>query len=608
MLARDVAPDRLTRAKLAITDLAERLQGDRLGLIAFAGTAFLQCPLTLDHAAFLESLGALQPGIIEAPGSDLASALDVAEQALRSEKRNVKLLVLVSDGEDLGGAGVEAAKRIAAEGVRVFTIGVGSAAGELVPATKASAGTDFIRDEAGRFVQSRLDEDTLRQIADATGGFYEPLGARGEGIEAVVDRAIAPIPKEELASRMRRVPVNRYAWPLAAAILLLAIEMVLGERRREAPWRWRRRRSDRGDGPRTDEARAAALLFPLALVAAGGLLAATARSAVASPDSARQLFEAGEYERALAEYKAAVEADPEDPRLDFNVGASAYKAGRFDDAATAFARALRSESADLQEQSFYNLGNAQFRLGEKALQSDPHQTMQAWQQSIEAYDQALALRADDADAKHNRDLVQAALEELRKQQQQQQQEKNDSEQQEKKEQKEGQQQEQQAGDAGERSEDDEQRNGGKSGGEGGESPPHESADSDPGAKDEQRADDEQKGESPGTPSDQHREGKQAGGDPAPDQHRPEQQPSSPGGETQQANGDQPPADGPAQARNEQGPPPAGSAGAAQQAPGQLSAEDARQLLDSLRGDEQRVPALAGQSGGAPRDAGAVRDW
>jgi len=652
MLARDVAPDRLTRAKLAITDLAEQLPGDRLGLIAFAGSAFLQCPLTLDHAAFQEALDALEPGVIPVPGSDLASALAVADDALRSEKRNVKLLVLVSDGEDLGGGAVAAAKRVAAEGVRVYTVGVGSAAGELVPATRDARGNDFVKDEAGRYVKSRLDEETLEKVAEATGGFYEPLGPRGDAMAAIAERVIRPIPKEELAARMRRVPEDRFQWPLLGAIALLALELLVGERRREAGWRWPRRAAVRDAATR-----ASALLVVLG--AAALLATAAPGRALASAASAQQLFDAGDFERALSEYRAAAES-ADDPRLDFNVGAAAYKAGRFDEAAAAFARALRSESPELQEKAFYNLGNAHFRLGAAHVEEAPEKASQSWQQALEAYEQALALAREkpDDDARHNRDAVRAALEELERQRQQQQ-EKQPG-------QKGGspaggkQQGKDEAGGDEHRSgmndrpgsspsqadarppEGDRGSDAGDSarspapgaGGESGEREPKDGSPSaggdanapSPGAEDagqpsagEKRDDGAPRGEtaSGGAPPDDRardRASAASGSDRPRSNAQPnDRQGASDGararGDGETPHGDITAANGGASGQGSSSANASSGARGAIGAQGELSAADARELLDSLRGEERRVPLVAGGGAGAP-PAGerAVRDW
>jgi len=400
MLARDVSPDRLTRAKLAVVDLLERLQGDRVGLIAFAGSAFLQTPLTLDEVAFRHSVEALAPGVIPRGGSDLASAIRVAIRAFRTEKSNFKLLVLLSDGEDLAGDALAAADEAAAEKVRIYTVGVGTPAGELVPDEEHPG--HFVEDE-GRIVKSRLDEATLRQIAERTGGFYAPLGQRGEGVTDVYERALAPIPAEELTSRMRRVPIERFQWPLALAVLCLVIEPLIGERTRSA-------RAAKVAPKRPGEAPQRIAAAGLALV----LLLSTHRAA-AAPSDGEKAYHDGRFDESLSAYRDAVKSDPDDHRLQFNVGAAAYKAGDFGAASEAFAHALAAEADPVKEQSFYNLGNAQYRLGEATRATNPQSTAQAWRQAIASYEEALRIDDADADARFNRDYVKKKLEELEKQ-------------------------------------------------------------------------------------------------------------------------------------------------------------------------------------------------
>ena len=388
MNARDVSPDRLGRAKLAVRDLVARLEGDRLGLIAFAGTAFLQCPLTLDDAAFLRALAALDPEVIPAAGSNLASALDAARKALAGEPRNIKLLILLSDGEDLRGGALEAARKAAEANIKVYTVGVGTPAGELIPASDTAG--DFLKDAEGRIVKSKLDEATLERVAALTGGFYVPLGPRGEGIETIVRDALAPLPREELASRMRRVPQNRYAWPLGLALLLLAIEPWIDERSRRK-----------------------ALIIGLCALGLSGASPGTTALA-ASPDSAAKAYAGAEFDQAAAEFETLAR-ESGDPRWEFNLGAALYRAGRFDEAAGAFERALRGEDPELEQKSFYDLGNAHYRRGESMETSAREQTMAAWKQAIAAYEEALALDDGDEDARFNRDLVLRKLEELEQQ-------------------------------------------------------------------------------------------------------------------------------------------------------------------------------------------------
>jgi len=238
MLAQDVSPDRLTRAKMAVIDLLSRLEGDRVGLIAFAGSSFLQCPLTLDYDAFRQSLEALDPGIIPLGGSNLATAIHEAEKAFSLGAQNHKILVLITDGEDLEANGITAARAAAEQGMKIFTVGVGTTLGELIPVRSESGGTDFLKDENGQLIKSRLDETTLKQIAEVTGAFYNPLGQRGEGLETIYDRGLAPIPKQELTSKMNKVYIERFQWPIAAALIFLILEILIGDRKIDPKKLW----------------------------------------------------------------------------------------------------------------------------------------------------------------------------------------------------------------------------------------------------------------------------------------------------------------------------------------------------------------------------------
>src|SRR5437016_977347 len=175
MLAEDIAPNRLARAKLAALDLMQQAKSDRLGLVAFAGSAFLQCPLTVDDAAFRQSVEALDVNIIPQGGTALAEAIKTALNAFK-EGDNYKILVLFTDGEDQDSGAVEAAKQAAQAGLQIFTVGIGSAKGELLRIKDAKGRTDYIRDEQGNVVSSRLNEGLLRELASATPhGFYLPL-------------------------------------------------------------------------------------------------------------------------------------------------------------------------------------------------------------------------------------------------------------------------------------------------------------------------------------------------------------------------------------------------------------------------------------------------
>ena len=179
MLTPDVKPNRLTRAKLAIDDFAKKLDGDAVGIVAFAGTAFLACPMTLDYGAFHESLDAIDTNTIPRGGTNISSAIQAAQAALRRRPGSDKILILVTDGEDLEGNALEAAQTAAkADGLKIYTVGVGTAAGDLIPISPEQGG-GFVKDETGAFVKSRLDEQGLKAIAGRPADSTCPLGTQG---------------------------------------------------------------------------------------------------------------------------------------------------------------------------------------------------------------------------------------------------------------------------------------------------------------------------------------------------------------------------------------------------------------------------------------------
>ena len=236
MLATDVAPNRLARAKLAVEDLLAQLHGDRIGLVAFAGTAFVQCPLTLDRNAMRESLEAVEVGIIPRGGTNLTTAVDTSLEAFEGHQGSHQALVLITDGEDNEGTLAEATKRAAERGVKIFTVGIGTAEGELIPAGDGG----FLKDRKGQVVKSRLGEDTLKKLAIDTGGVYLHAAGADLGLADLYRDHIATMEKRELASSLERRYEQHYQMPLGLALLLLVVEALLGERR-VAPVSWRRR-------------------------------------------------------------------------------------------------------------------------------------------------------------------------------------------------------------------------------------------------------------------------------------------------------------------------------------------------------------------------------
>ena len=234
MLATDVAPNRLARAKLAVQDLLAELRGDRIGLVAFAGSAFVQCPLTLDRDVFRESLEAIEVGIIPRGGTNLTAAVDTALEAFEGRQGRHQAIVLITDGESHEGALADATKRATERGVKVFTVGIGTTEGELIPVEGG-----YVKDRKGQVVKSRLDEATLKTLAIDTGGVYLHAAGADLGLAALYRDHIATMEKRELASTLERRYEQRYQIPLALALIALVVEHLLGERRRTTALGWR---------------------------------------------------------------------------------------------------------------------------------------------------------------------------------------------------------------------------------------------------------------------------------------------------------------------------------------------------------------------------------
>ncbi len=400
MLAADVPPNRIERAKLETLSLLDKARSDRFGLVAFAGSAFLQCPLTLDDEAFRQSLRALDVNIIPQGGTALGPAITAALEAFREAGENMKVLILITDGEDHEAGAVDIAKAAADEGVRIFTIGVGSAAGELIRVRDEAGNETFLTDENGNAVKSRLNENLLREIATVGKGFFLPL--RGpDTVGTLYDRGLEPLPRADFQARMIRQRKERFYWPLGFAILLLIVEMLIPERPKQL----------KNSVAPSGRIRAAAGLW---LLASLGLFSPLN----ASPAAAQKAYQRGDYKGALAEYERLLTKSPREPRLSYNAGNAAFQAGLYGRATELFADSLTAPDLQLQQQAFYNLGNASYRLGEQA--ETPDEKTRTWQRALDNYKAAMELNPADADAQFNHDLVKRKLEELQKQQQQQQ--------------------------------------------------------------------------------------------------------------------------------------------------------------------------------------------
>ena len=408
MLAKDMPPPtRLERAKLAALNLMQQAKSDRLGLVAFAGTAFLQCPLTIDENTFRQSVNALDVNIIPQGGTALAEAIKTAADAYK-EGENFKVLVIMTDGEDNDENALAAAEAAAKDGMKIFTVGIGTPEGEVLSFTDAKGRIDYIRDDQGNVVKSRLNEALLQQIAGATeGGFYIPLRA-SKAIDTLYERGLAPLPKSEGQEKLVRRFHERFHWPLGAAILFLLLEFLLPEQARK-------RKSVPNDesGQKPAGVKKSSPLKPV--VSALALWFALPFTGMATATDAWKMFQAGQFTNALTEYERLLNEQtgkqkPADLRLHFNAGTAAFRATNFDSAVKHFTAVLAAPDLQLQRKAYYNLGNTHYRLGENAEDLDKLEA--SWKEAVKFYQSAVKLDQNDADAQFNLKFVEERIKQI----------------------------------------------------------------------------------------------------------------------------------------------------------------------------------------------------
>lgn len=393
MLAEDVAPNRLERAKAELTSFLRSQQEGRVGLVLFAGAAFVQCPLTADFGTLEIFLQMAAPDMISAQGTALASALAVSRDLLIGGRQpgsasDFQAILLVTDGEDLEGDWEAEARACVDAGITIIPVGIGEETGGLIPLPDDQGG--FLKDDDGQLVLSRIDLASLERLAGMAGGstFRVGLdGLAGERLRTVLDRLGA----RDFEQRRITAWQERYRWPLALALLSLLVAVSL--------------RPGRGPG-------AAAVLL------AGGLalsLPSAAAAQLVRPPGAdaaargREAYAAGQYEVALQEFESARALAPEDPRLALAVGEALVRLERWEEAEREFARARALTREDeLRAESLYNSGTALLQ-------------QQQAEQAVDRLRESLSIEPGREDALRNLEAAMTLLEMQQQQQQQQQQ-------------------------------------------------------------------------------------------------------------------------------------------------------------------------------------------
>ncbi|MBV8533556.1 MAG: VWA domain-containing protein [Verrucomicrobia bacterium] len=390
MLSTDLTPNRLMRAKLAAQDILDAMKGDRFGLVAFAGAAQVEAPLTVDYQTVLDAINQLDTKTVERGGTDITSAIESAELALGKSEGPYHALVLLTDGEDLEEDAVAAAKQAASYGIRIFTVGIGTPEGSAIPIDPDHQ--EYLRDRNGELVRSRLDENRLRKIAQQTGGFYVHL--ENGAISRLISDGLLKLGKGNIDERSLRIPIERYRWPVAFGLLLLLLSAALGDRRRE-----------RG-----------VIHAPVESAVAAAMLALVVN---ARADSALDHYNRGDFDGALEKFREELKRDPASPTTNFNFADAAYRLQRYDEAFEAYAKAMVSSDPALRQKAYYNGGNALFMQGNNS--QDIEQQLSSYYDARYQYHQALDLNPRDEQAKKNLSLLEERIKQAEKQKEEQQQ-------------------------------------------------------------------------------------------------------------------------------------------------------------------------------------------
>lgn len=382
MLAQDIQPDRLTRAKQFLQRLVDKLPDDRIGLVLFAGRAYLQMPLSTDHSAATMYIQQASPSSVPTQGTVLSEALQTSSNAFISKERKYRSLVIISDGEDHDPRAVTLAQELAGRGIMINTIGIGSPNGSQI--IDPSTGTAK-RDQDGNVVVSRLNEAELQQLAAITGGIYTRLNDVDASVKAVVQQ-LGTIEKTAVSDTEFRDYTSYFQWFVIAAFLFLLIEFFLPERKRRM-------------------AVATSLFFFIS--------SASAQQPDKFISKGNNLYRQGEYAKAADQYRKSLERKPDNALTNFNLANALYRQQQFADAEQVFTRNLEhTTDPAMLNRIYYNKGLAHTR--KKELEA-----------SIDAYKQALIHDPTDADARYN---LQIALRELNKNKQSEKKDKKDNQQ------------------------------------------------------------------------------------------------------------------------------------------------------------------------------------
>ena len=387
MLAEDYSPNRLERAKLAISKLVDELQGDRIGLIIFAGESFVQLPITSDYVSAKIFLNSITTESVPVQGTALGEAIRTAIRGFTSESEHSRAIILITDGENHEDDPVAAARDAVDMGARVFCIGVGSPEGKPIPMDG-----DLLKDKDGNIVVTRLDEQTLRDIASAGEGLYVRAGNTEFGLNPVIDE-IRTLQDKEFQSVVFEEFDEQYMYFFAIALVFLLLEFFMSDTRN--------RRSLFGRSGKTLAVLAAVMVLSPAVL--------SAQSDRSEVRAGNRDFKKGMYREAEIDYKRALIADSASVTAKYNLGNALYKAESYNEAELYFRNlgdTLKNLSPSKASDYFHNSGNLALK-------------QKKYQEAVEAFKESLRLEPDNFETKSNLAYAQKMLKDQQQNQQSQ---------------------------------------------------------------------------------------------------------------------------------------------------------------------------------------------
>lgn len=400
MRAEDIVPSRLDRSKMMVENLVDHFTNDKIGLIVFAGDAFIQLPITSDYVSAKMFLSSIDPSMIATQGTDIAAAINMATSSFTQEEGIGKAIIVITDGEDHEGGAIEAAEAAKKKGMSVYVLGVGSSNGAPIPIPGTG---DYMKDNTGNTVMSALNEDMCKQLAAAGGGVYIHV-ENNSAAQQQLDNELDKLSKKETSTTVYSDFDEQFQAFGVLALLLLIIEICILDRRNPLL----KRLSLFGSRKQ------AAMLF-LLLVAASSSAQTTDRQYIRQGN---KLFGTGDFANAEVSYRKALEKNPRNPQAAYNLG-NALMAQKKDSAAIVqFESAAKMETNPLRKyQSYHNMGVI-------------CQSHKMYGEAIEAYKNALRLNPNDDETRYNLVLCkhQKQKQDQQQQNQQQQQQKDKQEQ------------------------------------------------------------------------------------------------------------------------------------------------------------------------------------